>query len=421
MYTDNSNMSQATRNLKINNGCRDPHELKLIDKYNKSNKQDFLDELDCEKVLDVLYFTPNYLLNDEEFMEKAIKKDPRSAIQYASDRLKNDKKFCLRMSDQIGSNLGHLSNELCDDYDIVLKVVSNKGYGLMHASAELKKNKTIAMAAVRNHGLALKYVSDELKEDRDIVIIALQEMNCLNDGWCDDAIEFVSDKLKNDFEIGMIAVGINGKRLEYLHKDLQNNDDIVMKAIKQNGSALRYASERFKDIKEHAMISGCGLEYLSERLRADKDIILNALKFELYNVKYIPVEILEDKEFVCEMIEAYGDIFLLQHINGGKFTGKDFNSFNVKKQRLITKYEIGLDDRNYKKVFDRVKYGLYSEPVEIRYKDNIVISTEKWKDEFTKNEYDDELYEVIIPDDANVYVRDWRTIFTDAALINNLI
>jgi len=86
----------------------------------------------------------------------AVRKDG-GALQYASDRLKDNEKL-VRLS------------------------VQRDGFAaLKHASDRLKDNEGIVSLAVQNDGLALMLVSDRLKDNEDIVRLAVQNsFNAIN-------------------------------------------------------------------------------------------------------------------------------------------------------------------------------------------------------------------------------------------------
>jgi hypothetical protein len=155
-------------------------------------------------------------------------------LEFASDRLKNDKEIVLAAVKQNGLALDHASDELKNDREIVLAAVKQNGLALDYASDELKNDKEIVLAAVEQNGLALSYASEELKNDKEIVLAAV-EQNGL-------ALNYASDELKNDKEIVLAAVKQNGLALNYALDELKNDKEIVSAAVDENPRALIYAS-----------------------------------------------------------------------------------------------------------------------------------------------------------------------------------
>ena len=68
--------------------------------------------------------------------------------------------------------------------------VTQRGFLLEYASEKLKNNKDVVMAVVKKNGRALKYASEELKNDRDVVMVAVAENS--------NALNYASENLKDD-------------------------------------------------------------------------------------------------------------------------------------------------------------------------------------------------------------------------------
>ena len=86
---------------------------------------------------------PVDLKNDEDFFDKVFQKKKIYLIYYASDDLKNNK-------------------------DFVMKVVKNNGLALQYASSILKNDKDFVMKLVENNQKVYNKISEELKNDKDI-------------------------------------------------------------------------------------------------------------------------------------------------------------------------------------------------------------------------------------------------------------
>lgn len=85
------------------------------------------------------------------------KKIFNTALQYASLRLRNDKKIVLEAVATNGFALQYASEYLRDDLDVVMTAVNNYGQALQWASDRLRKDKDIVAAAIANDSDAAKY------------------------------------------------------------------------------------------------------------------------------------------------------------------------------------------------------------------------------------------------------------------------
>lgn len=70
-----------------------------------------------------------------------------TALQFASDELRNDKDIVLNAVKQNGSSLKLASERLQNDKDIVMTAVQQNRYALMYASKELQEDYDIQKAA----------------------------------------------------------------------------------------------------------------------------------------------------------------------------------------------------------------------------------------------------------------------------------
>ena len=197
--------------------------------------------------------------------------------------------FMLAAVTKCGLTLQYASEKLKDDKEIVLAAVTNDGSALQYASTKLKDDKEIVLTAVANNGYSLQYASDIFKDDKEIILTALE-------------LKFASEKLKDDKEIVLVAVANNGGTLEYASTKLKDDKEIVLVAVTNNGDALEYASTKLKDDKEIVLAAvtnlGKALKYASEKLKGDKDIVWGAVKNQGRSIEYASDELNGDPEIV---------------------------------------------------------------------------------------------------------------------------
>lgn len=102
------------------------------------------------------------------------------------------KEELLRELEIDGSALEFASEPLKNQQDIVLYAVSQYGCALAFASEELRNDRQIVLNAVRQDGIALAFASQELRADHEIVMEAIQQ--------CEEAIEYASEYLKTTLQ-----------------------------------------------------------------------------------------------------------------------------------------------------------------------------------------------------------------------------
>ena len=186
---------------------------------------------------------PKEWLESNEFMLQTLTDNTDGRfLQYASEKLKDDREIVLAAVTKSGSALEFASDKLKDDKEIVLTAVTNRGYSLQYASTKLKDDKEIVLVAVTNGGFALQYASDKLKDDKEIVLAALD-----NKGR---ALEYASDKLKDDREFILAAVKKYGTTLSYASNNLKNNREIVLEAIKNDPNSIEFVNDQLNGYPE---------------------------------------------------------------------------------------------------------------------------------------------------------------------------
>jgi hypothetical protein len=70
---------------------------------------------------------------------------------------------------------------------------------LEFASEKLKDDKQLVLTIVKKNGFVLAYSSERLKDDKEVVMAAVQ-----TDGW---SLQYASDRLKDDYDVVMASVG----------------------------------------------------------------------------------------------------------------------------------------------------------------------------------------------------------------------
>ena len=97
-----------------------------------------------------------------------------------------------------GMILKDVSDEFKNDIYIVLQAIKQNIKALQYASDDLKNYKKFILNAIRTNGLVLEFVIDKFKNDRDIVSAAVEQNG--------HALQYASDDLQHDVEINLLAV-----------------------------------------------------------------------------------------------------------------------------------------------------------------------------------------------------------------------
>jgi hypothetical protein len=127
-------------------------------------------------------------------------------------------------------------------------------------------------------------------------------------------LEDMPDSLKKDVELFKILVKINGTAISYAHDSIKDNEEIVQLALKQSPdfSVMQHVSERLrsnKDIMAYALQKNGSLyKYLCGDLKLDKDIILNSVNYCSPIIWHMPDKILEDKNFILDLMYHNNDL-----------------------------------------------------------------------------------------------------------------
>ena len=142
-----------------------------------------------------------------------------------------------------GGELEYASQRLRGDRRIVLTAVKNDPTALKYASPQLKNDREFVLAAVKQNGHSLKYAPPQLKNDRDIVMAALFAVRYMG-----DVLQYASYQLQNDRSLVMMAVKQDPEALEFASKQLKDDFGIVMAAVKKSKRAIPHASDRLRTL-----------------------------------------------------------------------------------------------------------------------------------------------------------------------------
>lgn len=254
----------------------------------------------------------------------AMKHDLKS-FNYASTRLKNDKKTVLEHSDK-PFVIKYVSDILKDDEEVVLKHTINShlhhhhhyydsnNFPFYFASDRLKNDKIFVMKFVKiSH--VFEYVSDTLKNDKEVI----REFVMFNPhNFC-----FISPILKNDKDF-VLGFSNYPDVFRHVSNSLKDDETVAIEFIKsklitnENDiiTQFNYLSKRLRENKEF-VLKFCGsciiLERLSQILQDDEDIVYACIMKNYRQFIHASVRLKSNKNFIIHLINKYGSI--IEYIN----------------------------------------------------------------------------------------------------------
>ena len=109
-------------------------------------------------------FAPREFRDNEEFVIKALR-DEADNLQYASERLRNDKDVCMAVLYENNNLLtGFEGREILNDYDFMAKVIREYNWeNVKFASEKLRNDKDFMLNALR------AYIGSELAKDESFM------------------------------------------------------------------------------------------------------------------------------------------------------------------------------------------------------------------------------------------------------------
>ena len=149
---------------------------------------------------------------------------------------------------------------------------------MQFASDRLRNDKHIVLASVTKAGLSLEFVSAVLRGNKEVVLVAVEQHG--------DALEYTTAELRNTRDVVLVACSSHGLSLRFVAPALCHDHDIKQK----NGLALQYAlGPVSKDVALTA-VANCGyaIQFCTEANLLDHDITLTACKSDGFAIQFCP-------------------------------------------------------------------------------------------------------------------------------------
>lgn len=167
-------------------------------------------------------------------------------LEDLNDDFLADKDFMLEVIEKFGcKQLRFASKELLDDENFMENAIKTKPLSIEFASKRLRKNKNIIMKAVNLNSRCLQYSDKIFRNDKELILNIIANNN---DIYC---LKFIEKTLQNDKEFILKIIeeydeetirGIGG----FLSSKLLDDKDLMIKVMEIDGDVFHKLSSRLK-------------------------------------------------------------------------------------------------------------------------------------------------------------------------------
>lgn len=197
--------------------------------------------------------------DDYDVVSEAVNNDP-SALQYASESLRDDDGFISELAIGNIQLIEHCSERLKNDREIAKYLLDNYGrsYEVMsYLGGEILNDEEFMLGYLENEPHCLQYASDSIKDNKEVVIKLVS-----GNGY---VLEYASDRLKNDTEVVLEAV----KSAENIGLVIEHSSQRIQKIIENADPVSVLETMAIKERLEQKVALGVNLKSLSD-LREEK-------------------------------------------------------------------------------------------------------------------------------------------------------
>lgn len=244
---------------------------------------------------------PNDYKNNKEVLMAVLECDPNQ-LEFAPDELKDNEEVV--MYGTTGVNL--IENGSIADYANAYMLDVNRteliNHSFNHASERLRNDREFVLRIVAVDGLMFQYLPYPFKNDQEIILQALSN--------CTKVFDFADSNLMNDRTFFLKALSYNVNIIDYT--ELPIDKEMAIKVIEEDTDYL-YSTigEEFKNDKDFILAAinnstweSSYEEYLnnpylfaSVELQQDKYVALAALKRNMITKEMIPESFKADPDF----------------------------------------------------------------------------------------------------------------------------
>ena len=282
-------------------------------------------------------------IDDKEILQIAVE-DVAYYFARASDELKNDKEFILKLVETNWRVLWEVPRDILTDNDFILEAVrrfnevnakNNKFLPIEQESKSvmldlpfgdggfkrrltlnilveslLSRNSLVLkhLAPVSDLGYIFKglpytdkedmaeflsYIDPELKETHEFWVEAVRKSLY--------AIRHIPEKYRSDRAIALAAVQYHGELIEFLDDEFKKDPDMYLEAISQIVN------------RRGPCWPGNIMKLLPDELKSNKDFFFNAISMQNSLIRYASDELMRDKEFIMQALKYDPEIFFSIH------------------------------------------------------------------------------------------------------------
>lgn len=291
-----------------------------IEEFNKLDAKYYGIVFDYENFLDDIKYgiitindLPEQFRKDQIFIMRGLVRDH---TLFDSLKLKDDKKFYLKLVKINGMLLEKIPDKFKNDEDILLAAIHNSPFAIT-LIPETKKNRDFYLLAVKQDGLILQFLED-FKDDYEIVSEAIKENI--------EAYKYASKNLKQDERI--LSILKDDHQLEELYKSKK----------------LKFIHIGKSDTRMNTRLTESYLDY---SFYSESDISEDILSKILDESEYDIVIFVEDVD--DSIIKLLNKI-----IESIKINKKNIKIFNLSKQKIK-------NNNNFYKIVNILIYGEYTD------------------------------------------------------------
>lgn len=201
-----------------------------------------------------------------------------------------------------------------------------------------------------NYGSVFRYATD-FSDDKEIALLAIKDSPF--------SFQFASDRLKDDDEVATLALSGHGDNFQHLSERLRGSKEMMFLALH---------SLPENEFTDRWVITAVA----SEELRKDKEVAREILKYYHFDIKNIHESLLDDFDFIREMVETEenGDM-ILHFVSDRLKADREFIKYAVSKSHYLlaeASDELKDDDEIVRLALDNSPYAI--EYASDRFKDN---------------------------------------------------
>jgi hypothetical protein len=194
---------------------------------------------------------------------------------------------CGIIFDLVSENIKH---QLGADKNIMSIILKSNGSALEFASDEIKNDKQLILIAFRQNYSNLRFALPNIKKNKEFII------QLINQNW--KAFKF--SNLQDDIDVITAAMNISVYAFEFISSRLRSDKSFVLGLM--NKYKIQLASRLYTSVYHYMVPILRIFNFLSPALKSDKDIILQIVPMTINVMSYIN-PILENDPDVKKLVE----------------------------------------------------------------------------------------------------------------------